>query len=186
MIIPPTWDTVDRARGVKRELARDVSRLVEDLEFRRDFLREIWSVSRDRGAFLDSVSSSWRLVSADDLLELELEVVVMADAFYRALDDFQLYLQFTDDMPATLQTRYDRSVDKLGALGARLCEALGGDPGRPMVEFDNGTVHSHVRSLFAAPPRPPPPETTDEAHSEWAAETEAALARLQGSEDFTG
>ena len=55
-----------------------------------------------------------------------------------------------------------------------------------MVEFDNGTVHSHVRSLFAAPPRPPPPETTDVAHSEWAAETEAALARLQGSEDFTG
>ena len=101
MFIPPAYDPEDRLRGLRRELAGDVSRVVEDLEFRREFLREIWSVSRDRGAFLDTITGKWRELTADDLLEFPPEDVVAIDGFYRALEAFHLYLAFTEDMPAT-------------------------------------------------------------------------------------
>ncbi len=175
MIVPPAWEPEDRLRGLKRELAADVDRICEDLEFRREFLREIWSVSRDRGAFLDTITSRWRELGADDLLEFDPDDVLALDAFYRALEDFQLYLRFTDDMPATLLDRYDRTLDRLKALGDDVIARLGGAPERGVV--DDPTVHQYVLSLFR-PKRREPPGRTFEENLEWTRDAAAELARL--------
>ena len=176
MIIPPSVDKAHRADAIHRQIVSEIARIVEDLEFRRDFLREIWSVSRDRGAFLDTITTRWRALTADDLLDFDPEVVLYMDAFYRSLEDFHLYLMFTDDMPATLVARYDRSLDRLRGLGEELVEALGGDPGRPMVEFTDNTVHGHVRSLFAPPRREPgEADVADEESRAWMEATRDAL-----------
>lgn len=175
MLIPPAWDPKDRLEGLRRELAGDVDRIVEDLEFRRDFLREIWSVSRDRGAFLDTITSKWRQLDAGDLLEFEPEDVVRIDGFYRALEDFQLYLAFTEDMPATLLTRYDRTLDRLKVLGDDVIDRLGGAPDRG--EVDDPTVHQHVLSFFRAPARPPP-QTRFEDDLEWTRDSQSELDLL--------
>ena len=179
MLIPPAWDPEDRLRGLKRELAGDVDRIVEDLEFRREFLREIWSVSRDRGAFLDTITGKWRQLTADDLLEFETDDVRHIAAFYRALDEFQLYLQFTDDMPATLLGRYDRTLDKLKALGETVIDRLGGAPERG--EVDDPTVHQHVLSFFKAPPREQP-NRSDLESLEWTRDTQKELESIYVTE----
>lgn len=175
MIIPPSVDKEHRAQAIHRQIVGEIARIVEDLEFRREFLREIWSVSRDRGAFLDTITTRWQGLTMDDLLEFDSDVVLRMDAFYRSLEEFQLYLGFTDDMPTTLVVRYDRSLERLRLLGEELVEALGGDPGRPLVEFNDGTVHGHVRSLFAPPRRPVPTEEESPADEDWVKETREAL-----------
>lgn len=180
MLVPPAYDPVDRLQGLKRELAGDVDRIVQDLEFRREFLREIWSVSRDRGAFLDTITSRWRQLDADDLLEFETHDVARIDAFYRALDDFQLYLQFTDDMPATLLERYDRTLDRLKELGQQVIEFLGGAPERAAV--DDPTVHQHVLSFFK-PSRREPSTHSFEEDEQWVWDTERELAALYDEEE---
>ena len=179
MFITPVWDFEDRLKGLQRELAGDVDRIVEDLEFRRDFLREIWSVSRDRGAFLDTITSKWRELGADDLLQFDHQDVVKIDGFYRALEDFQLYLKFTDDMPTTLIERYDRTLDKLKELGDEVVERLGGAPERGVV--DDPTVHQHVMSFFRAPKREAPKSTFEE-NLEWTSDAQTELDQLYAEE----
>jgi hypothetical protein len=180
MIIPPAYDKAHRAAALRGAIVDEIARIVEDLEFRREFLREIWSVSRDRGAFLDTIATRWRRLTADDLLEFDSHVVNQIDSFYRCLEEFHLYLSFTQDMPTTLTARYDQALNRLKALGQTVVDILGGDPGRPLIEYNEGTVHGHVRSLFAAPKRPPPPPTGDEVDpSDWVTETKAAMANFK-------
>ena len=179
MYVPPVFEPAERFHGLQRELAGDVDRIVEDLEFRRDFLREIWSVSRDRGAFLDTITGKWHQLTMDDLLEFEPAAVSTVDGFYRALDDFQLYLAFTEDMPATLIERYDRTLDRLKALGQEVLEVLGGPPERDIV--DDPTVHQHVLSFFK-PPRREPPKHAFEDNLEWSRDTAEELSALYGEE----
>lgn len=184
MWIPPAYDPQDRLDGICRALAADVDRIVEDLEFRREFLREIWSVSRDRGGFLDTITTRWRDLGMDDLVELETDDVVAIDGFYRALDDFQLYLRFTEDMPATLLDRYDRTLETLKELGEDVIERLGGAPDRG--EVDDPTVHQHVLSFFRPPRRDPEAERhakeAEEAGLEWTRDTQAELESLYVTE----
>lgn len=180
MYVTPAWEPADRLRGLRRELAGDVDRIVEDLEFRREFLREIWSVSRDRGAFLDTVTTRWRDLGADDLLEFPTEDVAAVDRFYRTLDDFSLYLRFTDDMPATLLGRYDRALDRLKELGQEVIERLGGAPVRGPV--DDATVHDHVRSFFKPARREAPAGRSFEENLEWTADAAAELSKLYAEE----
>lgn len=180
MWIPPAHDASERVRGLKRELAGDIDRIVEDLEFRREFLREIWSVSRDRGAFLDTITNKWQQLTMDDLLALDLDEVARVDGFYRALEDFQLYLKFTDDMPATLLERYDRTLERLKELGEEVIEILGGAPERGMV--DDPTVHQHVLSFFR-PERREPPKHSFEDNLEWTRDAEQEMAALYEDEE---
>ena len=179
MIIPPVYDKAHRAAALRSSIVDEIARIVEDLDFRREFLREIWSVSRDRGAFLDTITTRWRSLTADDLLEFDTDVVARIDSFYQCLEEFHLYLAFTEDMPTTLTGRYDQALDRLKELGEKVVQSLGGDPGRPLIEYNEGTVHGHVRSLFAAPKRPPqPPSDDEEDPSDWVTETNAALSRF--------
>ena len=75
---------------------------------------------------------------------LAMATVAAVEEFYRELDDFRLYLSFTQDMPASLSDQYGRFLHRLAAYGAQAIEALGGAPERPLIEFDedgDGTGH---------------------------------------------
>jgi len=134
-VIPPIYDESDFPVRLRRLLALEVSRIVEDLEARRELLLEVWSRHRDRGPFVDTLHSRWRTLSMPDLAVLDTEMVVQVEAFYRELDDVSLYFRFTQDMPTTLAEAYDEALLRLKAYGALAIEALGGVPKRPMVEF---------------------------------------------------
>lgn len=134
-MIPPVYDESDFPLRLRRLLALEVSRIVEDLEARRELLLEVWSRHRDRGPFVDTLHSRWRTLSLPDLATLDTNMVVHVEAFHRELEDVTLYFRFTQDMPTTLADALDDALMRLQAYGALAIEALGGVPVRPLVEF---------------------------------------------------
>lgn len=148
-MIPPVFDESDLPERLRRLVAMEIDRVVEDLEIRREFLLDLWSRHRDRGPFLDTVFTRWRTLSMTDLALLDTDAVVACEAFYRELDELRLYFQFTQDMPTTMDERYADALVRVSAYGALAIQVLGGAPERPLVEFaeDAQTV-----SLLASPP----------------------------------
>lgn len=138
-MIPPRYPDEDRPSRIRKLLALEISRIVEDLEVRRDFLMEVWSRHRKREPFLDAVYSRWTTMGFPMLAELSTEEVVIVDSFYREVDEFRLYMSFTQDMPTTLGDRYDALLNRLMAVGARAVDALGGAPERPLVDIEEET-----------------------------------------------
>lgn len=120
----------DRLRSL---VALEIARIVDDLELRRDFLLRMWSKHRDRRPFLDTVFNRWKTVGFPDLAELEPAEVATVDMFFRKIDEFRLYVSYTQDMPTTLGERYDFMVPRLRAWGEQAIDALGGAPERPEV-----------------------------------------------------
>ncbi len=135
-MIPPAFDESDLPERLRRLLAMEIDRIVEDLELRRDFLLDVWSRHRDRGPFVDTVFSRWTTLSLTDLALIEPEAIESAEAFYRELEDFRLYMRFTQDMPTTLAERYDLSLKHIAAYGALAIERLGGAPELPIFQFE--------------------------------------------------
>jgi len=138
-MIPPHIPEGQRAERIRKLIALEISRIVEDLEARRDFLLQVWSAHRKREPFLETVFSRWSTLDFPMLAELETDEVAIVEAFYRELDDFRLYIGFTQDMPTTLGDRYDELIQRLTAYGELALERLGGAPERPLVEFEDET-----------------------------------------------
>lgn len=135
-MIPPVFDESDLPERLRRLLALEVSRIVEDLDVRRSILVELWSRQRDRGPLLETVFSRWRTLSMIDLALVDADAMLACEAFYRELDDLRLYFQFTQDMPTTLEERYNEALMRITAYGRLAVGLLGGTPGRPLVEFE--------------------------------------------------
>src|SRR5687768_18088630 len=117
-MIPPVFDESDLPERLRRLLAMEIDRVVEDLEVRREFLLEMWSRHRDRGPFLDTVFTRWRTLSMTDLALVDTDAMVACEAFYRELDELKLYFQFTQDMPTTMDDRYREALVRISAYGA--------------------------------------------------------------------
>ena len=164
-MIPPVFDESDLPERLRRLLAMEIDRVVEDLEVRHVFLLETWSRHRDRGPFLDTVFTRWRTLSMTDMTLLDSEAIVACEAFYRELDELKLYFQFTQDMPTTMDDRYAEALVRVSAYGALAIQLLGGAPERPLVEF---AEQAETVSLLAPPPpelphpEPPPAESAEE------------------------
>lgn len=166
-MIPPRYPETGRAERLRKLLALEISRIVEDLDVRRDFLLDVWSVHRKREPFLETVHSRWTTVGFPLMAELGTEEVAIVDTFYRELDEFRLYISFTQDMPTTLGERYDWFLERLTAYGHLAIEALGGAPDRPMVDFEDRAENEaasllefpHERIRDVADPADDPPET---------------------------
>lgn len=156
-MIPPHVPEGQRAERIRKLLALEISRIVEDLDVRRDFLIQMWSAHRKREPFLDTVHSRWNTLDFPMLAELETDEVVVVEAFYRELDEFRLYVSFTQDMPTTLGDRYDEMTRRLAAYGELALERLGGAPERPMVEFDEDREEQAALLLEFPTPRTPEP-----------------------------
>lgn len=136
-MIPPHVDDATRAKRLRTLIALEIARIVEDLDVRKEFLIAMWSSHRDRAPFLETVFSRWNTLGFNDLACLELSEVVVVDSFFRELEEFRLYIRFTQDMPTMLSSRYDWMLRRLEGYGRLALESLGGAPERPLVEFDD-------------------------------------------------
>lgn len=156
-MIPPVFDESDLPERLRRLIAIEIDRIVEDLEIRRAFLVDVWSRHRDRGPLLDTVFSRWRTLGMTDLALIESDTIVVCEAFYRELDDLRMYLQFTQDMPTTLDERLQKALVRIHGYGTLAIAALGGAPERPVVEFveEPPPTPSPPLSLVASDDEPP-------------------------------
>jgi hypothetical protein len=170
-VIPPEPDDASRARRLRSVVALEIARIVEDLEARRDFLVQMWSLHRDRGPFLDTMQTRWRTLPMADLLYLDDDALVWIESFHRELDELRLYMRFTQDMPVMLSGRYDWMLRRLASYGQRAVDALGGAPTRPTtpesLEHPDAsllkyTLAAPAASAVAAPPPAPHPADSPE------------------------
>lgn len=150
-MIPPVYDESEIPERLRRLLAMEIARIVEDLESRREFLLEVWSRHRDRGPLLDTVFSRWRTLSMADLALIDSEAIVACDAFHRDLDELRLYFQFTQDMPTTMDETYLRAAERIVATGAVAIQLLGGAPPRPIVELAEDVAPPEPRLSLLMP-----------------------------------
>ena len=148
-----------RAERLRRLVALEVARIVDGLESRRDFLLQMWGRHRDRQPFLDTIHNRWKTIGFPDLALLEPEEVAAIDGFFAKLDEFKLYVSYTQDMPTSMAERYDFAVERLRAWAETALGQIGGAPERPDVfdpddragfllslpktEVSNPDLHSH-------------------------------------------
>lgn len=124
-----------RSQRLRRLIALEIDRLLDDLERRRDFLIDVWGHHRARAPFLETTFSRWTTLGFQDLALLDVIELDLVTAFYRELDDLRLYLAHTADMPRALTLRYDASLARLGRIGDEALGALGGAPSPPIIDL---------------------------------------------------
>jgi hypothetical protein len=148
-MIPPALDDQDLALRLRKLLALEIDRIVEDLSLREEWLVDTWSRHRDRGPFLDTVFSRYRTLTMADLTLVETDAVVACEAFYRELEELRQYFRFTQDMPATLGDHLHDGVRRVEAYGRLAIDALGGAPPRPVIAWDEDGDGPSQGQLFA-------------------------------------
>jgi hypothetical protein len=136
-MIPPELDDLDLALRLRKLLALEIDRIVDDLSLREEWLVDTWSRHRDRGPFLDTVFSRYRTLTMTDLTLVDTDAVVACEAFYRELEELRQYFRFTQDMPATLGDHLRDGVRRMEAYGRLAIDALGGAPPRPVLDWDD-------------------------------------------------
>ena len=125
-----------RADRLRRLAALEIARITDDLSHRREFLLRMWSRHRDRNPFLDTIHNRWKTVGFPDLALLDPDEVAAVDGYFAKIDEFKLYISYTQDMPTTLTDRFDFAVRRLSAWAEVALEALGVDLERPVVVDD--------------------------------------------------
>lgn len=132
----PTYlDEEERAERVAYLLALEIATIIDDLEARQAFLIEMWGRHRDRGPFLDTIHSRFKTLTIAELLLLDKDALAKVHAFYKELEEFRLYLMFTEDMPASMADAYAWQLNRLQAFADIAVEALGGPPEPVEVEI---------------------------------------------------
>ena len=120
----------------------EIARIVDDLETRQRFLIHVWSKHRDRRPFLDTLFNRWKTIDMALLCELDTIEVYPVESFFGELDDFRMYISYTEDMPTTLTDRYAVAVDVLREYAEEALDALGGAPLRvDVVDTDGEEMH---------------------------------------------
>ncbi len=135
MPVPPFLTEQERAERVAMLLALEIARIVDDLVAREQFLIDIWGRHRDRGPFLDTIFAQYKTLTFRELSLLEPDTLLKVQEFYRELEDFRMYLLFTEAMPTSLAEAYRWQLRRLDGYGEQAVEALGGEPERPILEF---------------------------------------------------
>lgn len=128
-------DDLEKAQRVALLIASEIARIVDDLEVRQAFLLDIWGRHRDRGPFLDTVMSRWGTLGFPELALLPADAILKVEEFYRELEEFRLYLRFTEDMPTTMSESYRWQLRRLEGYAEQAVDALGGTPERPLLDF---------------------------------------------------
>ncbi|HOX42875.1 MAG TPA: hypothetical protein PK668_04710 [Myxococcota bacterium] len=119
-------DDQERLERLAHLLAREIDRVVFDLEFRRDLLLKLWSKERIRVPLLRVMSARYYESDLDMLVLFPPDAAQMLDDFYRTLDTFIFYVSYTEDMPNTMAQRFDVLLqdlkDRSGPLLKRLAQ----------------------------------------------------------------
>ncbi|MCB9674293.1 MAG: hypothetical protein H6737_04200 [Alphaproteobacteria bacterium] len=168
-MVPPYLTDQERAERVAILVATEIARIVDDLEDRQQFLLDLWGRHRERGPFLDTIFSRFSSLTFRELALLEPDLILKVQEFYRELEDFRMYLLFTEAMPTTMGEAYRWQLRRLKAYAEQAIDALGGEPERPVLEFpeeeDDGGNEAPLLHLAAL---------ADEASEEVAAGPDAA------------
>lgn len=148
MPVPPYLTDQERAERVAMLLALEIARIVDDLAAREQFLIDIWGRHRERGPFLDTIFSQYKSLTFRELALLEPDSLLKVQEFYRELEDFRMYLLFTEAMPTSLAEAYRWQLRRLEGYGAQAVDALGGEPERPILEFPDEDEDDDDRPLL--------------------------------------
>jgi hypothetical protein len=119
---------------IRHLLAIDAASVMRRLADRREEMVTIFSRQRDRGALLMPLRSTLTTARFSDLAVLTIEEQRAAFLFHEALDDLHWYLQYTVDMPGTLEMKFqhylrvlaeafEKFVRKFGAVSEQQEEA---------------------------------------------------------------
>ena len=84
---------------------------------------------------MDTLFSRYKTLGFPELAVLPVDAAAKIDEFYRELDEFRLYLQFTEDMPTSMSDAYRWQLTRLQAYAEQAVESLGGTPERPLLDF---------------------------------------------------
>jgi hypothetical protein len=161
--VPPFLTEQERAERVEMLLALEIARIVDDLTAREQFLIDIWGRHRERGPFLDTIFSQFKTLTFRELALIEPDTLLKIQEFYRELDDFRMYLLFTEAMPTSLAEAYRWQLKRLAGYGAQAVEALGGEPERPILHFPDEEEDDDEHPLIAlAHFEEPDDDTSDE------------------------
>lgn len=98
-------------------LKNDIERIMYNLEFRKDMLFEVWSKWRNRKPFLASLKTNYFEIPIQNLTRFSADIINHVNMFYRKVDDLAFYLEFTEDMPTTMQMEFDRMFAQLKKNG---------------------------------------------------------------------
>jgi hypothetical protein len=138
-------DDQERLERLAHLLAREIDRVVFDLEFRRDLLLKLWSKERIRVPLLRAMSARYYEADLDMLVLFPPDAAQMLDDFYRTLDTFIFYVSYTEDMPNTMSQRFDVLLqdlkDRSGPL-LKLLAQLGPADIDPHTTTDSGPTLS--------------------------------------------
>jgi hypothetical protein len=166
-------DDEERLERLALLVAREIDRIVFDLEFRRDLLLKIWSKERIRLPLLRAMSARYYEADFDMLILFPPDATRMLDEFYRTLDAFMFYVSYTEDMPHTMAQRFDVFLqdlkDRTGPLLRRLADLAPEDVApstaaerMPVLAFEDDVkgrsmkVFEDTDPRIKIPPEPPP------------------------------
>jgi hypothetical protein len=105
-------------------IAREVDRIVFDLEFRKEVLFKLWSKERIRAPLLRVLDSRYYEIKAELLILFPPDLFRLLDDFYRTLEDFIFYSSYTEDMPQNLAQKFDAFVEELKLVAQPLMDKL--------------------------------------------------------------
>lgn len=105
-------------------LIQEVDRIIDQLEFRKDMLYELWTKHRLRKPFLHTMRSKFFEVPLTELTSFHYDTLAVMNNFYNHLDEMTFYMEYTEDMPNTLLTEFTNSYRQLIALSRPLVKQL--------------------------------------------------------------
>jgi hypothetical protein len=134
---------------VRHLLALDAAQVMKRLTSRQEEMVALFSRLRDRTPMLRTVSTWFDSITFGQLGLLEAREQRAVTRFYELLSELRWYLEYTEDMPSTVQQRLSAHVARLVAGHARLRAVIGPATGGggPVVEAE---VVSAVATLAKA------------------------------------
>lgn len=99
-----------------------------------DYLNE-FSLKRDRAVFVEIFNHRYSSTTMNDLAQLPIEIIELANDFYTHVDELKWYLMHTQDMPNTIQEEIIRKTNLLEKKSKNLSLYIDVElSGKPMME----------------------------------------------------
>lgn len=110
---------------IRHLMAIDATSVMRRLADRREDMVTIFSRQRDRNALLAPLRSTLTTARFSDLAQLTIEEQRAAFVFHESLDDLHWYLQYTVDMPGTLELKFEQYLRLLAEAFEKFVRKFG-------------------------------------------------------------
>ncbi|MEE2670152.1 MAG: hypothetical protein VYA54_00475 [Bdellovibrionota bacterium] len=110
------------------------------IERQEEYLND-FSLKRDRAIFTEIFYNRYATTSMNDLAQLPIEIIELANDFYTQVDNLRWYLMHTQDMPNTIEEEIQRQTASLKKKQDNLLlyinvELAGEDMSEPQMTYD--------------------------------------------------